>query len=850
MAQNIPPAKTAQNFSANITAFTASPTKASAPRPPSNRLNRKASTDLASGQKSPRRTGSGLDAKGQGERVKVVVRLRPPFPHETGGAVVVNPEQNSISVFRERSSVAQSEFEFDKILPENSVQSDVYQAAVQPVVEDVLNGYNGTIMAYGQTGAGKTYTLSSIQPEAIGMIPRAAAEIFAHISTDVLNEYTVFMSYIQIYMEMIQDLLRPENENLQIRESDTGVFVAGVHETEVKGMEDCLHLLQLGERNRVFAFTRLNAHSSRSHAIVMLTIIKRHRTAPGQEEGPLQRVKIGKLFMVDLAGSERLKKSLSTGLRASEAKSINLSLTSLGMCINARADPNSTHVPFRDSKLTRLLQESLGGNAKTSLVIAVANAEDHLDESMQSLQFGSRAMRIMTRAVVNERMDVKVDIAPEILAELEQKEDQANALALSLMAKENELEQAQGDLKEERDRSNAIVEALRQERSEVEEQQNELIRQREAQLEAEKEQREALAQQLEDTKIEGESQQQQSEREKEQLRADAERAWQAVGRLERQVGSLEREAAQTSLKTAQDMETLTHNHTISQNTFRQQLEMEHDAALHRQQLEADRLNHGLRLAQEARTAAQTHAERLKTKHDQELELCEQRWQQRLDRAEAMSQQQADRAQAQAAAQDTTISHLRSQLDSLSHTVRTLDDSLGSAQAQKSSLCSDFEGLQLERQQLIGEGQRLRAQVQQLEASVDTVRQALQQVTAEKQEALRLNEAMLQEHEELQAFVAQETSRHQNAEGILENQIAASSAQYQQLQQQLQAVERNRTDLEASWLHNRRLNHAARVIQRRYRVWRSRTHVAKFGRDAEVCCLILLRVSCVCLDQAQ
>jgi len=108
-------------------------------------------------------------------------------------------------------------------------------------------------------------------------------------------------------------------------------------------------------------------------------------------------------------------------------------------------------------------------------------------------------------------------------------------------------------------------------------------------------------------------------------------------------------------------------------------------------------------------------------------VLQQRWQQRLDRAEAMSQQQADRAQAQAAAQDTTISHLRSQLDSLSHTVRTLDDSLGSAQAQKSSLCSDFEGLQLERQQLIGEGQRLRAQVQQLEASVDTVRQALQQV---------------------------------------------------------------------------------------------------------------------------
>ncbi|KAL3161494.1 hypothetical protein ABBQ32_010369 [Trebouxia sp. C0010 RCD-2024] len=777
------------------------------------------------GQKSPRRTVSGFDAKSQGERVKVVVRLRPPFPHETGGGVVVNKEQSSISVFRERSSVAQSEFEFDKILAEDSLQADVYQAAVQPVVEDVLNGYNGTIMAYGQTGAGKTYTLSSIQPEAIGMIPRAASEVFAHIAADAVSEYTVFMSYIQIYMEMIQDLLRPENENLQIRESDTGVFVAGVHETEVKGMEDCLHLLQLGERNRVFAFTRLNAHSSRSHAIVMLTIIKRHRTAPGQEEGPLQKVKIGKLFMVDLAGSERLKKSLSTGLRASEAKSINLSLTALGMCINARADPASTHVPFRDSKLTRLLQESLGGNAKTSLVIAVANAEDHIDESLQSLQFGSRAMRILTRAVVNERMDVKVDIAPEILAELEQKEDQANALALSLMAKENELEHLQVDLKAEKERSGAVVEALRREQSEVEEMQKEVIRQREAQLEAEREQREALALQLQETKTEGESQQQQSQLEKEQLHALLEEAHQKLAKLEQ-------DAVQASLKAAQELETLQHNHAINQNVLRQQLELDRDAAVHKKQLEVDRHVHALQLAQQAHTAAQTESDRLSKKHAQEMELCEQQWQQRLNRAEALLQQQSDRAQAHAAAQDATIAQLRVHADSLSQTVRTLDESVSTLKAEKASLGNSLGEAQIQRQSLLGEGQRLKGQVQQLEASVCSLRQELLQVTSDKQDTLRLNEAMLQEHEELQHFMAQEVSRHHNAEAILETEFASSSSQNKHLQQQLEAVERNRTDLEASWLHNRRLNHAARVIQRRYRLWRSRNHVAKFGRDAE------------------
>ncbi|EFN53103.1 hypothetical protein CHLNCDRAFT_26240, partial [Chlorella variabilis] len=287
-----------------------------------------------------------------------------------------------------------SEFEFDRVLGPSASQSDVYHAAVKPIVEDVLNGYNGTLMAYGQTGAGKTYSLSSIAADAIGMIPRAAAEVFSHVEQDQGHEYTVYMSYVQLYMELIQDLLRPESENLQIRENEGGVFVSGVHQQEVQNITQCLHLLHLGDRNRTTAFTALNAHSSRSHAVVMLTVIKR-RSVSGTGEAEIQRV--GKLFLVDLAGSERLKKSKSTGLRASEAKSINLSLTTLGMCINARADPAATHVPFRDSKLTRLLQDSLGGNAKTSLLVAACDAAEHVVETLQSLQFGLRAMCVRTQ---------------------------------------------------------------------------------------------------------------------------------------------------------------------------------------------------------------------------------------------------------------------------------------------------------------------------------------------------------------------------------------------------------------------------------------------------------------------
>ncbi|KAK9845464.1 hypothetical protein WJX81_007142 [Elliptochloris bilobata] len=392
-----------------------------------------------------------------GERVKVVVRVRPPFAHETGGAVKIAPDGKALVLYREGSTAPHSGFEFDKVLRENASQADVYQAAVRSIVDDVMQGFNGTVMAYGQTGAGKTYTLSSIQPDAIGMMPRAAAELFSDIANDAVHEYSVTMSYIQIYMELIQDLLRPENNDLQIREGDAGVYVAGVHEAEVAGMEDCLHLLQLGDRNRVFAFTALNAHSSRSHAIVMLTIAKRPRASA--RRGEKERVRVGRLFLVDLAGSERLKKSRSTGLRASEAMSINLSLTTLGMCINARADPTSTHVPFRDSKLTRLLQESLGGNAKTSLVIAVANAFEHGAETAQSLQFGTRAMRVRTQAVVNERDNFRV-INAELVAALDRRDDRTHVLEASLAAQAEALAAAEDALAGERARGAQIMAVL------------------------------------------------------------------------------------------------------------------------------------------------------------------------------------------------------------------------------------------------------------------------------------------------------------------------------------------------------------------------------------------------------
>ena len=414
------------------------------------------STASAMGAQMERATAS--PSTNEAQRVKVFVRLKPHL--ESDGALlppcvaVDTPKSIQAPTLstrlllekpsRQGDASTTRPYTFDGILDQSATQADVYREVAEPIVHDVLNGYNGTILAYGQTGAGKTHTLSSIKPESIGIIPRAAQDLFASIEgrrgicgNDVCD-VEVKLSYLQIYCEQIQDLLKPETgDNLSIRELKDGgsarVGVPDLQEMVVTSLDDCLRLIQLGDRNRSVAFTALNAHSSRSHAVVIFTVTTRQReplggrsgsnTCPSHEEsgeserrrarsggndvghlGDLRhtctRQRTGRLYLVDLAGSERLKKSKSVDQRAVEARSINLSLTTLGKCVNARAT-GQMHVPFRDSKLTRLLQESLGGNAKTSMIVAVRGDGDHAEETYQSLEFGSRAMHVETHAEVN-----------------------------------------------------------------------------------------------------------------------------------------------------------------------------------------------------------------------------------------------------------------------------------------------------------------------------------------------------------------------------------------------------------------------------------------------------------------
>lgn len=280
----------------------------------------------------------------------------------------------------------------------NSRQSDVFDFSIRSTVDDIMNGYNGTVFAYGQTGAGKSYTMmgSDIDDEeGKGIIPRIVEQIFTSILTSPGNiEYTVRVSYMEIYMERIRDLLVPQNDNLPVHEEKSrGVYVKGLLEIYVSSIQEVYEVMRRGGASRAVAATNMNQESSRSHSIFVITI-----TQKNVETGS---AKSGQLFLVDLAGSEKVGKTGASGQTLEEAKKINKSLSALGMVINALTDGKSTHIPYRDSKLTRILQESLGGNSRTTLIINCSPSSYNDAETISTLRFGSRAKAIKNKAKIN-----------------------------------------------------------------------------------------------------------------------------------------------------------------------------------------------------------------------------------------------------------------------------------------------------------------------------------------------------------------------------------------------------------------------------------------------------------------
>ena len=288
-------------------------------------------------------------------------------------------------------------FTYDRVFGMNSEQHEIFDFSIRTTVEDVMNGYNGTVFAYGQTGAGKSYTMMGDMddPTKKGITPRIMEQIFdaimVHGSASV--EYTVGISYLEIYMERIRDLLNPMNDNLPIHEGPKGPYVKGLREIYVSEVSEVYTAMHLGQRARVTASTNMNLESSRSHSIFLVTINQKDVNTGSQ--------KSGMLYLVDLAGSEKVGKTGASGQTLEEAKKINKSLSALGMVINALTDGKSTHVPYRDSKLTRILQESLGGNSRTTLIINCSPSSYNDAETVGTLRFGMRAKTIKNKAKVN-----------------------------------------------------------------------------------------------------------------------------------------------------------------------------------------------------------------------------------------------------------------------------------------------------------------------------------------------------------------------------------------------------------------------------------------------------------------
>jgi hypothetical protein len=350
------------------------------------------------------------------ESVRVVVKCRPMNQRERGlkcdevVSIDGNKAQCTILNPCDRSAPPKT-FTFDGAYGPDSTNEQIYADVAFPLVDGVTEGYNGTVFAYGQTGCGKTYTIQGCDdsPEQRGVVPRAIIQIFDTASVaDSETRYLIRASYLEIYNEEIRDLLgRDTKVKLELREhSDGTVFVKDLSTHPVFGVRDCEQVMERGWKHRSTGATLMNVNSSRSHSIFTI-YVERCDEKSADSTGNLHsdgvgRIRASKLNLVDLAGSERQSKTGATGDRQREAAKINLSLSALGNVISALVDGRSKHIPYRDSKLTRLLQDSLGGNTKTLMIACVSPAADSYDETLSTLRYANRAKNIRNKPIINE----------------------------------------------------------------------------------------------------------------------------------------------------------------------------------------------------------------------------------------------------------------------------------------------------------------------------------------------------------------------------------------------------------------------------------------------------------------
>ena len=377
--------------------------------------------------------------------VKVYCRIRPENEKEkqSGMKICITPtSENSVKILTESvgidtgkdSSKNKNEnfqtFTFDSVFDSQTEQEKIFEVVAKPLINSALEGINGTLFCYGQTSSGKTYTMEGIHNDEklMGVIPRMMQYIFILIekaNSDI--EYSVKCQYYQIYNEKIQDLLDIRKKDLAIREDkNKGIWVEDCTEAYVSSQEEMYAVFKEGSNNRTVSATNMNKGSSRSHSLFVVTLFQRN-TITGSS-------KTGRIYFVDLAGSEKMSKTgIEGGTGLKEAQNINKSLMTLGMVINSLTE-GAKHIPYRDSKLTRVLQESLGGNSMTNLVITCSPNFMNQSETLSTLRFGQRAKLIKNKVVANTQQSVK-----ELMIKLKKAEEKIASLEKIIQGKGGEI---------------------------------------------------------------------------------------------------------------------------------------------------------------------------------------------------------------------------------------------------------------------------------------------------------------------------------------------------------------------------------------------------------------------------
>ncbi|XP_062242238.1 kinesin-like protein kif7 isoform X2 [Platichthys flesus] len=352
----------------------------------------------------------GGQGRGDFSAVQVAVRVRPLLPKELlhchESCITVDTELCRVTLGHDRHFLS------DFLFEESCFQEEVYSESVQPLIDAFFQGFNATVFAYGQTGSGKTYTIGeanicSFRDEVQGIIPRAVADVFKLLDENDLTDFSVRVSYLEVYKEEFNDLLEVEtaSKDIHIREDKGNIVLCGVKECEVEGLDEVLSLLESGNTARHTGATQMNQNSSRSHTIFTVYMDQRRGIsrlyATAATSGP--QMLSSKFHFVDLAGSERILRTGNTGERLKESIQINSGLLALGNVIGALGDPKrkGSHIPYRDSKITRILKDSLGGNSKTLMIACISPSSADFDESLNTLNYATRARNIQNKATVN-----------------------------------------------------------------------------------------------------------------------------------------------------------------------------------------------------------------------------------------------------------------------------------------------------------------------------------------------------------------------------------------------------------------------------------------------------------------